>query len=323
MKILVTGSSGFIGTHLVGFFLRKGWSVHGLDRKYPVASEHRGHFHSCDLLDSSALTRIVSELAPDAVIHLAARTDLEELKDLERYAANTTGVENLISAIQATPSIRRAVFTSSQLVCRPGYLPNNETDYAPHTLYGQSKVLTEQIVRRSADNSCAWCLVRPTTVWGPGMSAHYCRFLRLIQQGRYRHIGHRALLKSYSYVGNITFQYHKLIEAPAERIHGKTFYLADYEPLSLRAWADTLQRELGAPPIRTLPEPIAKVAAHLGDLLNTAGWRSFPFNTFRIKNILTEYVFDLSATETICGSLPFGMEEGVRTTARWFASLPV
>ena len=50
--------------------------------------------------------------------------------------------------------------------------------------------------------------------------------------------------KSYSYIENITFQYLRLLQAPAELIHRKTFYLADYEPIDLLAWCDAFQRAL-------------------------------------------------------------------------------
>lgn len=91
--------------------------------------------------------------------------------------------------------------------------------------------------------------------------------------------------------------------------------MADYEPISLRTWVNAFQRELGARPVRTMPEPLAKVAAYLGDMINTVGIKSFPFNSFRLKNILMEYRFDLAATEKVCGPLPYTMEHGVQETA--------
>ena len=101
----------------------------------------------CDILDAGRLNEAVQEFSPDALVHLAARIDLDEKTNLAGYAANIEGVQNLIAAVRLTPSIRRAIWTSSQLVCRVGYVPRNDTDYTADTLYGQSKVRTEQIVR--------------------------------------------------------------------------------------------------------------------------------------------------------------------------------
>ncbi len=61
--------------------------------------------------------------APDALVHLAARIDLDEKTDLAGYAANIEGVQNVMAAVRLTPSIKRAIWTSSQLVCRVGYVP--------------------------------------------------------------------------------------------------------------------------------------------------------------------------------------------------------
>jgi GlcNAc-P-P-Und epimerase len=317
MRILVTGSSGFIGRHMVAALSADGHWVAGLDKRADHLVEFESIHVHCDLLDSDKLKRSISDVAPDAVIHLAARTDLEETRDLSGYAANIEGVRNLVGSIAATPSIRRAIYTSSQLVCPVGYTPRHETDYCPTTLYGESKVRTEQIVRETDGGIEEWCLARPTTVWGPGMNAHYRRFFEMIETGRYFHVGSRPLYKSYSYVGNIVSQYKKLMVAPKGEMARRTFYLADYNPIDLIAWADLFQRALGAPAIGHIPKSAARGLALIGDALNALGFRMFPFNSFRLNNILTEYQVDLTSTEAVCGHLPFSVDKGVQATVRW------
>lgn len=315
-KVLVTGSSGFIGRWVVHVLQREGIEVIGLDVK--SAADGLERHIVCDIRNREQLVREVAQAAPDAIVHLAARIDLLEKHDISGYSTNSEGIRNLIAAMRATPTCRRVIYTSSQLVCRPGYVPRNDTDYCPHTVYGQSKVLTEQIVREEAGAAGEWCLTRPTTVWGPGMSPHYQTMLRLIARGRYFHCGSSALLKSYSYAENIAWQYYRLLLAPAAAVQGKTFYLCDYEPLSLRRYADDIATEIGARRIPTVPLPLARLLAKTGDGLNSAGWADFPFNSFRLHNILTEYVFDTTLTEKVCGPLPVSYTEGVRRTARWF-----
>lgn len=317
MKVLVTGSSGFIGQHLVRALVARGDEVLGIDRNRPP-SVNGYRFQQCDLLDRQLLRDTVTRFAPEAVAHLAARTDLEEKLDLSAYAANIEGVEYLIDAIEATPTIQRAIFTSTQLVCHVGYRPRSDEDYAPNSLYGASKVLTEKIVRRRGGGGVAWCIVRPTTVWGPGMSAHYQRFLRMIQRGVYFHVGRKPLLKSFGFVGNVAYQYCRLLEVPAVQVHQKAFYVGDYEPLPLQTWADTLAEKFGAAPIRTLPVPLARMAASVGDMVNAAGFRGFPFNSFRLNNVLTEYAFDMTNTREVCGVLPYSLERAAELTADWF-----
>lgn len=315
-KVLIMGTSGFIGRHLAPYLARNGYEVLGADRR---SVEDQSFTHRVvDLLDAPALSKCVREFAPSVIVHLAARTDLDEKRDLRGYAANFDGTSNLIDAIQQTPSVKRVIYTSTQLVCRYGYVPRHDEDYSPDSLYGESKVRMERIVRQRDGGGVEWCLVRPTTVWGPGMGPHYRRFLRLLRKGRYFHIGRGPLLKSYSYIGNIVYQYKRLIEAPPEQIHRKTFYLSDYDMLSTRWYADELARALGGPKIPTYPVWLARVLAFAGDAIQLAGIKSFPFTSFRLRNILTEVRFDLRETEKVVGRLPFHAEEGVRRTAQWF-----
>jgi nucleoside-diphosphate-sugar epimerase len=319
MKALVTGSAGFIGRFVVRELRARGWVVTGLDRA-PTERDRAGEY-VCDLLDAPRLADCLREFSPDALVHLAARTDLDERRDLDGYADNIDGVKNLVAAVEATPSIKRAIWTSSQLVCRVGYVPRDETDYCADTLYGHSKVLTERIVRKHDGGAREWCLVRPTTVWGPGMSVHYRRFLGMIARGRYFHVGWEPLFKSYGYVGNLAYQYGRLLEAPASQMNRKTLYLADYQPTDLQAWCDAFQRGFESRPIPHLPRALAKVLAIGGDLANAVGFRRFPFNSFRLNNVLTQYRFDLEPTRALCGELPYTMEQGVAETVAWFRSL--
>ena len=320
-KIIVTGSSGFIGRWVVAQLKKEGYQVIGLDKIEPVASIIMDEHIVCNILDRDLLTSEVRRVAPDALIHLAARVDLDETTDINGYADNIDGVHNVIEAVRQTPSIRRAIYTSSQLVCRIGYVPDSDTDYCPNTLYGQSKVLTETIVREKDGGGIEWCLTRPTTVWGPYMSTHYQKMLSFIQRGLYFHAGKAKLNKSYGYAGNIAYQYSRLLTADAKSINRKTYYMSDYQPLSLREYTDGLAQAMGARRILTLPLFLARLLAVTGDVLNTVGLRRFPFNSFRLNNILTEYVFDLSRMKSVCGLLPFTQEHGIKQTAEWFLSI--
>jgi GlcNAc-P-P-Und epimerase len=317
-RILVTGSSGFIGRWVVAQLKQAGYQVIGIDKVEPAPTIGLDEHVTCNILNRDLLISEVRRIAPDALIHLAARVDLDEVNDIKGYADNIDGVRNLIEAVRQTSSIHRAIYTSSQLVCRVGYIPKSDVDYCPSTLYGRSKVLTETIVMEEDGGGIEWCLTRPTTIWGPYMSLHYQKMLRFIQKGLYFHAGNSKLYKSYGYVGNTAFQYIQLLNADAGMIHQKTLYISDYQPLSLREYIDDLASEMGGHKILTLPLFMARCLAITGDVLNKCGFKNFPFNSFRLNNILTEYTFDMAKTENICGQLPFTMKQGVKKTAEWF-----
>jgi len=323
MKVLVTGSSGFIGSHLVNSLISNGHIVMGIDLVSPI-DKYEGNyvFHQCDILDFDRLIEGFDNFQPECVIHLAARTDLDENAELiVDYNVNIDGVKNIVVASQKTDSVKRCIYTSTQLVCRPGYVPKDSTDWQPHTLYGESKVLGEKIIHNNDDTNVSWCIVRPTTVWGPGMNEHYQRFIRMVEDGRYFHVGDNLLYKSYGYVGNVIHQLLRIMSAPSENVNRRVFYLADYEPLSLKKWVDMLSDELGSGDIITIPIILARLGALVGDVVNKLGFSSFPFNTFRLQNVLTEYQVNTDDTEEICGDLPYDTELGVEATVKWYKSL--
>ena len=315
-KILVTGSAGLIGAALIDDLVKQGMVVGGLDRNPVRGSNDAAANYTCDMLDRARLAACVSEFAPDAIVHLAARTDVDG-KELNGYAANIEGVSNLVEAIRATPSVTRCIWTSTQLVCRVGHVPADALDYQPDTVYGQSKVRGEQIVRASDGAGREWCLVRPTTVWGPGVNLHYQGFLKLVKLGLYFHVDPGPLYKSYGYIGNITHQYVRLLQAPAAIIQGRTLYLADYSPIDLVSWCNAFQRSFGSRRIPVMPKILVRLLASTGDVLGQLGMRRVPFNSFRLKNMLTQYQFDMGETEAICGPLPYTIDDGVRITADW------
>jgi GlcNAc-P-P-Und epimerase len=321
MKILVTGSSGFIGQNLVSHFEQNGHRLLGVDRKAPISVTPSGGFVECDILDVAKFSPCVADFRPEVIIHLAARTSLKEVPpSSDRYADNTVGTQNVIDAARAAGVVRRIVFTSTKYVHRGDY-PAHDRDYNPTTSYGRSKAEMEQMVWEQ-DGGCAeWCIARPTTVWGPGMGAHYQRFLNMVRKGRYVHIGARKIRKHMAFVGNIVFQFRKLAEAPADFIHRKVFYLADYEPMIIREWVETLRLALDASPIKTIPLPIAKLAATIGDAIVKCGYRKFPFTAFRLRNLTIDDLCDVSLTEKVCGGLPHTTEAAAKATAKWYLAL--
>ena len=316
-RVLVTGGSGFIGTNVVTAFLRDDYSVLNVDTALPKKPAHRSSWQEADILDAGALRKAFKAFRPDLVVHLAARTVLNERTDLEHYAANIQGVQNVIEAVQATAGVERTFFASSRLVFRLGHVPKDDLDYNPSTLYGVSKVRGEQLVRAAGTALGTWTIVRPTGIWGPWFGVPYRDFFRSIERGTYVHPSRKDARKSYGYVENTVHQLQKLAVASASAVQGRTFFLADYPPLSVRSWATQIQEALGARPIRSLPIPILKAAAIAGDGLQRLGLRHAPLTSFRLNNLTSDMLYDTSALEELVGPLPFDAAEGVKRTVAW------
>ena len=312
-RVLVTGGSGFIGTNLIDACLRSDIVALNLDGEPPRNEAQRGLWRKIDPLDNAQLQAVLSEFQPTLVFHLGARTDLHG-KTLEDYVANTTGVQAIIDACNATHTIRRVIFASSRLVCPIGYLPRSDVDYCPTTLYGESKVLGEKIVRR-AEHGYEWMIVRPTSIWGPWFAVPYRDFFDTVTGGRYVHIKGIAVKKSFGFVGNTVYQLERL--AYATGVAERTLYLGDYPPTDVRRMANLIRAESGGSSIRSAPRWPLAVAARVGDILQRIGWAEPPLTSFRLDNLTTEMVYDLAPLEAAVGPLPFNLSEGVRMTSNW------
>lgn len=317
MRAVVTGGSGFVGTNLIDYLVSAGWDIVNFDIAPPRNAAQMPWWREVDILDRARLLEETRGFQPEVFVHLAARTDLNESNNLTGYAANVDGVRYVVDAIQHAGSVSRAVFASSQLVCRLGYMPRDEYDYCPTTLYGLSKTLTERIVRAAGDMCPTWTIVRPTSLWGPWFDVPYLGFFQAVAANRYVHPGDTRTPKQWGFIGNVVYQVVKLLEAPGERVHGRTFYLADYEAVDLHEFANKVRASLGARPIRHVPEPMLKTAARVGDVLRWLGWGSPPLTSFRYKNLVTPEVQDLQPLREIAGSLPFTVEQGIQMTLEW------
>ena len=315
MRVIITGGSGFIGTNLVSFYIERGVEVCNIDIAPPRNKEHSRFWKQVDIMDLERLREEIHKFAPTHIFHLAARTGLNN-KDTNVYAANFRGVENLILAYNGLPNLQRVIFTSSMLVCKPGYLPKGDEDYCPNTLYGESKAMGEKVVRQKAkESSCSWVIVRPIGIWGPWFDTPYKEFFLTIAKGLYVHIGKRGAALTLGFVGNTVHQLHRLATAPSEKVHGKVFYLGDLPSLNLRDWANLIQQTVGARKIPTVPVWALKIVAKAGDLAKFLGWKNPLLTSFRLKNMRTDMIYVIDPL--VAEELPYTLEEGVQITVDW------
>ena len=321
MKILITGGSGFIGTPVVARLLAAGHDVLNFSLQAPHDPAHAPHWRKGDILDADALRAAMTEFAPDRVMHLAARTEMDEATTAETgFRANTQGTRNFLAAVQATPSVRRMLMCSSQFVCKPGRLPSHDEDYFPATVYGQSKVITEQETRR-ADLACEWVIVRPTNIWGPWHPRYPQEFWRIARKGLYVHPGGKPVVRCYGYVGNVADQMVSLMEQPAEKIDRQTFYVGD-PAADIYLWADAFCHALNGKPARKVPRPILRAAGLAGDVITTLTGKPFYITSSRYRSMVTDYVTPMEKTYTVLGAPRISLEQGVAETVAWLRTQP-
>ena len=318
MKILVTGGSGFIGTNFIDYINNGDYEIINLDILPPRNARHKKFWVAVDICDLDSLKESVLKFMPDYIIHLAARTDLDEKLNIEGYNANIIGVENVMDVACSVNSLKRIIIASSMLVNKVVDIPVDFNDYSPTSLYGESKVITEKIVKKY---NMDWVIVRPTSIWGPWFSEPYYNFFNLVMKGYYINLPTKnASTKTYGYVLNTCYQIKSILLSNIPEVRNNYYYLGDKNPINITDWSMLIRKIINKKKLITVPVFIIKIASLFGDFLYSLfGFNRFPLNSFRFKNMTTNnIIFDLNRTERIAPNIPFEkLEDCVRDTIHW------
>jgi dihydroflavonol-4-reductase len=173
MTTLVTGASGFVGSHLARLLVARGDPVRILVRptsRLDWIADLPVERVTGDLRDAPSLAEAMR--GAQQVFHVAADYRLWARDPREIYESNVTGTRNLLSAAKAA-GVERFIFTSTVAtiaVPRPE-LPNEETPARLEEMVGhykRSKFLAEQEALRAAAEGLPVVVVNPTTPVGPG-----------------------------------------------------------------------------------------------------------------------------------------------------------
>jgi dihydroflavonol-4-reductase len=165
VKALVTGATGFVGSHLVEALRRHGHDVAALVRSSAKASPLAAlgvEQIAGDLADSEALLRAAA--GRDVVFHVAGLT--AAVDEAGYLRANRDGTAALVATAERAGTMR-FVYLSSMAAAGPavrGHPLEGDEPARPVTAYGRSKLAGEMVVR---DSRLSWTIVRPPMVYGP------------------------------------------------------------------------------------------------------------------------------------------------------------
>jgi len=166
--VLVTGASGFIGTHLVANLLRQGLDVVAVSRTSGFQEDKR-HFR-LDLCDTAAVQKLFRQFKFSSVVHLAAAGVAQETENFERLVAVNTLATGAFARVALANKVQRFVYVGSAFEYRPQAHPMDEsTPLGAPNLYGASKaagwMMLDSLFRLEG---LPLVTLRPFSVYGPG-----------------------------------------------------------------------------------------------------------------------------------------------------------
>lgn len=174
-SILVTGASGFTGRYFASFAAAQGYECIGLSHDGPTSIENYSKTITANILDKIELSKILADIQPDYVVHLAAVTFVGDNDVSKIYSTNVIGSANLLDAVIASvPNIQKILIASSgNIYGNATELPITEqTRAAPVNDYGVSKVAMELAANVRRD-SLPIVITRPFNYTGVGQADHF------------------------------------------------------------------------------------------------------------------------------------------------------
>ncbi|WP_371056309.1 SDR family NAD(P)-dependent oxidoreductase [Rhodosalinus sp. K401] len=238
MRVLVTGTAGFIGFHLARLLLEEGVIVHGLDGMtdyYDVALKRRRHeilsamegFTATETMleDRAALDAAVDAFAPDIIVHLAAQAGVRySLENPRAYVdANLTGTFNVMEAARRHGVRHLMMASTSSVYGASTEVPYAETQKADTqlTLYAATKKATESMGHAYAHLwNIPTTMFRFFTVYGPWgrPDMAYFKFTRAMLEGCPIDVyNHGEMWRDFTYVDDLVRGIRLLMDVPPER----------------------------------------------------------------------------------------------------------
>lgn len=219
-RILITGANGFTGHHLIERLARDGHELVSLARgSNESAPAQVTRTYVADLRDLDALGRIVTEVEPERVVHLAAIANVAHSDVADLYSSNIVGTRNLLQALVGSGSHPTAVLMASSANVygnrREGVLTEDMAP-APVNDYGVTKAACELLAQVYADR-LPIITVRPFNYTGRGQSADYL-IPKIVAHVRERapeiELGNTDVARDFSDVRAVVDAYARLLEAP-------------------------------------------------------------------------------------------------------------
>jgi len=306
-KILLTGSSGFVGSNLFDA-LHQDFELFGLDiTKNGKLPENR--VYGWDVLSDLP--------AVDVIIHLAgkAHDTTNTAEEKEYFEVNLNLTQKIFDYFLQSKAKKFIFFSTVKAVADSveGIL-NEETTPNPKTAYGKSKLAAEQYINRKpiSDDKLVYIL-RPCMIHGPGNKGNLNLLYSIVKKGIPWPLGAFQNLRSFTSVENLSYIVVKLIK---EQIASGVYQIGDDEPISTNELINLIAKALDRKPkVWSMPKWIILSLTKIGDILK------LPLNSERLKKLTESYIVSNQKIKQALQikNLPISAKDGLLLTLRSFS----
>jgi nucleoside-diphosphate-sugar epimerase len=322
MNVLVTGGTGFVGSHLVRRLLSRGHRVTSLD-KNPGLFDDELRTAGATLLSGSVtdfgdVDRAVA--GNEVVYHLASPFGDILQPDKAYWDIEVEGTRNVLTSAKRH-GVRRVVHCSTQGVHGIIESPPGDEDspLAPRDYYCYSKVEGEKVVHEFLRQGMDIVIVRPTSVYGPGDIRGWLALYQMIAKGWFLMIGSGRTLNHPVYVENLV----DLLELAATKpeAKGRIYLAGDDEAVTLTELVRAVAAAVGSR-VRIVRFPwygLALSGATAVEFLFKRLGVKPPVFRRRLSWFVTNRAFRIDRAKRDLGYQPrVRLGEGLARTAEWY-----
>ena len=255
-KILVTGASGFIGKHLINSLIKLNYEVYALSRNGVNIEGVKSY--NVDLVDKEKLNKIIKEIKPNIIFHLAATLDRDSNNRDKIIEINYQGTVNLLSSLDSV-NYKLFVNTSTAELYTGNKPPFKEDmSISFNSPYSESKLMAETYCNECYSNGKPIVTVRPFIVYGPLQDGRM--FIPQIMEA---HVNNKDFnmtkgeqTRDFIYVEDVCDAFIKLIGSKKvigkiiNICSGKEVKMVDVALLSNKLWGGKIKINFGAVPYR-------------------------------------------------------------------------
>src|SRR3989339_2465 len=319
MKVLVTGGTGFLGSHLVDALIKKSYSVKCLVRN-PNNPRWLNNI-KCevvkgDCVSKECLYNIVSDV--DYVFHLAGLVRAKNTKELAK--TNADGTKNLIEAVfEKNRNVKKFVYVSSQAAAGPSVnkKPKIESETPnPVSEYGRSKLFGEIETLKFKDKLPVVTL-RPHAIYGPRDKDVFV-FFEQVKKGLF-FLPQKEKLINISYVSDICDGI--IAAAESKQTNGEIYFIGDDTVYSWRKLGEVLT-DVANPKTRMIriPEFVFYVSALFSEVSALIKGKPALVSFDKLKEIKqNSWFFSADKAKKDFGYSPkISLEEGIKITYNWY-----
>lgn len=296
-KILVSGSSGFVGQNFIRYISKYDFEIVKVERS-----------------ELQSINSITFDTA-DALIHLAGKAhDLKKTSDPEEYYKVNFEITKRLYDQFLKSDCRKFIFISSVKAAADavdGILTEN-TLPNPLTDYGKSKLMAEQYIKEQPlPENKFFYILRPCMIHGPGNKGNLNLLYKFVQKGIPYPLAAFKNKRSFLSVENLCFVIANLLK---KDIESGIYQVADDEALSTNEVVEILAKSLNLKPkLWHVPTGLIKGIAKVGDILK------LPLTTERLNKLTENYIVSNAKIKKVLGdNLPLKTNEGLAITAKSF-----